>query len=261
MLLIICGHPRSGTTLLQTLCDYHPQMAVTNEFGTFSFLNQTYWDYARNTFDRWKRVQGKWAFDISYAYNKWFLRSNNLKFTLLHLWRMRRYYHATITLDAIQTIYRETFPSARIWGDKWPHYLFQMERFIQEPDLKRLVIYRDCRDVTSSFLKQARTNWAETKWVKNVDTAEKIATRWVRSMSLIEQYVNDLFVLRYEDLVQNPCEQLKHLSNWIGVEDDGFNREMISDTSIGKHEKGLTAKELDTVLKIAGPTMERYGYL
>ncbi len=261
MILMIGGHPRSGTTLLQTLCDLHPEMAVTNEFGCFSFLGQSYGEYARNIFDRWKRVRGKWAFDISYANYHGLISINNFRFALLHLLRFRQQYQGEVTAVSLETTYRRMFSGARVVGDKWPHYLFRMDKYVQEDDLTRLVIYRDCRDVTSSFLVQARTNWKDTDWVHKVDNAEKIAARWVRGIEMMETHADKLVILQYEALMHEPEKELRRVSEAIGVDPSGFPTDMINPGSIGKYKKGLTPEELETVMAVAGPTMERLGYL
>lgn len=261
MILMIGGHPRSGTTLLQTLCDLHPEMAVTNEFGCFSFLGQSYGDYARSIFDRWKRVQGKWAFDIAYANYHRLISINNFRFALLHLIRFRQHYRGEVTAVSLEATYRRMFPKARVVGDKWPHYLFRMDKYVQEEDLTRLVIYRDCRDVTSSFLVQARTNWKDTDWVHKVDNAEKIAARWVRGIEIMEAHANKLVILQYEEMMHEPAKELRRVSEAIGVDPAGFPTDMIDPGSIGKYQKGLTSEELETVMAVAGPTMERLGYL
>lgn len=261
MILMIGGHPRSGTTLLQTLCDLHPEMAMTNEFGCFSFLGQSYGKYARNIFDRWQRVQGKWAFDISYAGAPKWLSPNNLLFAMRHLYHFRKQYSGEVTAVSLEATYRTMFPQARVVGDKWPHYLFRMAEYVQNDDLNRLVIYRDCRDVTSSFLVQARTNWKDTSWIHKVDNAEKIAARWVRGIEIMEKHADKLIVLQYEALMHEPEKELKRVSEAIGVDPAGFPTDMINPGSIGKFGKGLTSEELDTVLAVAGPTMERLGYL
>lgn len=261
MILMIGGHPRSGTTLLQTLCDLHPEMAMTNEFGCFSFLGQSYGEYARSIYDRWQRVQGKWAFDISYAGQQKVLKWHNLRFAMRHLWRFRQQFQGEVTAVSLEKTYRAMFPGARIVGDKWPHYLFRMNEYVQNKDLNRLVIYRDCRDVTSSFLVQARSNWKDADWVHKVNNAEKIAARWVRGIEIMEKHAEDLIILQYEALMHEPEQELKRVSEAIGLDPSGFPTEMINPGSIGKYKKGLTPDELETVMQIAGPTMERLGYL
>lgn len=261
MVLMIGGHPRSGTTLLQTLCDLHPEMAVTNEFGNFAFLGQTYWQYARNILDRWQRVRGKWAFDIAYAGNQKNLSRNNFLFALRHLVHFKRQYQGQVTVKSLEATYRTMFPKAKVVGDKWPHYLFRMDKYSREEDLVRLVIYRDCRDVTSSFLHQARTNWRSADWIHKVDNAEKVAARWVRGIEIMESLADKLIILQYEALMVQPELELSRVSQAIGLDGLGFPIDMINPGSIGKYKKGLTAEELDTVLAVAGPTMERLGYL
>jgi hypothetical protein len=261
MALMICGHPRSGTTLLQQLCDGHPEMGVTNELGNFTHLNRFYSAYAYHLFDRWRRVQDKWAFDVAYAGDHESLRANNRRFVLRHLRYLLKNGPGRVTVKAIETAYRSSFPQARILGDKWPHYLFILDRFIDEPGLTHLVIYRDCRDVTSSFLKQVRTTWRDAAWIGKIDTAEKIARRWVRGIEMMERYADKVYIMRYETLLQQPQTELARLANWLDIDPAGFKGEMIQTTSIGKYQTGLTATELETVLDIAGPTMARLAYL
>lgn len=261
MALMISGHPRSGTTLLQQLCDDHPALGVTNELGNFTHLDRSYLAYARHLFDRWRRVQGGWAFDVAYAGDQASLRANNLRFVLRHLGYLLRRGPGQITVPRIEAAYRYSFPQARILGDKWPHYLFILDRFVDNPDLIHLVIYRDCRDVTSSFLKQARTTWRDAPWVSKVDTAEKIAQRWVRGIDIMEQYAAKVYIMRYETLMQQPRAELDRLADWLAIDPAGFNSGMICPTSIGKYQSGLTAAELESVMVLAGPTLARLGYV
>jgi hypothetical protein len=67
MVLLIGGHPRSGTTLLRNLCNGHPEMTVTNELGSFSRPGQRYWTYSYSMLRWWWNVKNRWAFDSSYS--------------------------------------------------------------------------------------------------------------------------------------------------------------------------------------------------
>lgn len=261
MILMIGGHPRSGTTLLQTLCYLHPEIGMTNEFGNLVFLGRSYREYVGHIFDRWRRVQGRLAFDISYHGASWRMKACNMGFALRHLYYFRNYCDDVATAVAIEAALRAMYPNAKVVGDKWPHYLFRMDKYVQEDNVTRLVIYRDCRDVTSSFLVQARTNWKDTDWVRNVDTAEKIAAKWVRGIEIMEAHADKLIILQYEAMMHEPEKELRRMSEAIGVDPAGFPTDMIDPGSIGKYKKGLTPEELDTVMEVAGPTMERLGYL
>lgn len=262
MILIIGGHQRSGTTLLQTLCYLHPDIAVTNEFGNFVYLGRSYEEYARHIFDRWRRVQGMLAFDISYNGYSQMMNIKNFWFALRHLYYCRQQYQGmAVTAESLEAAYHRMFPGTKVVGDKWPHYLFRMNKFAKEDSLTRLVIYRDCRDVTSSTLIKARTSWKNTDWVRNMDNAEKVAARWVRGIEMMEAHADKLVILQYEALMHEPEKELQRVSEAIGVDPAGFPTGMINPGSIGKYQEGLTSTELETVMEVAGPTMARLGYL
>jgi hypothetical protein len=258
---MIGGHPRSGTTLLQTLCYLHPDIAMANEFGNLVFLGRSYEEYVRHVFDRWRRVQGRLAFDISYHGIPWRMKINNMGFALRHLYHFRSYCDGLATAVAIEAAFRAMYPKAKVVGDKWPHYLFRMDKYVQEDNLIRLVIYRDCRDVTSSFLAKARSSWENTDWIHNVNSAEKIAAKWVKGIEIMETHADKLVILQYEALMREPQKELQRISEAIGLDPAGFPTGMIDPGSIGKYQKGLTSEELETVMSVAGPTMERLGYL
>ncbi len=76
----------------------------------------------------------------------------------------------------------------------------------------------------------------------------------------MEAHSDRIFILRYEDLVTGCCDALERLSDWLAIEMAGFEVDRISSRSIGKYRDGLTHAELETVLEIAGPAMERLGY-
>lgn len=261
MNLIVAGVPRSGTTLLQLLCHAHPEIALTNEVGSFALLGKSYLQYCLHVFDRWKRVQNKWAFDVSYAANRNVLSWNNFRYLLIYALRLRKHCDGRITVRAIGATYRDTYPKATVVGDKWPLYLFRMDNYANESDLRRLVIYRDCRDVTSSFLAKARTTWRDTSWIGTVDTAAKIARHWLRGIAQMEKHAETIWILRYEDLVRQPKKELDRLADHLGVNACGFDHTMVDSGRTGKYVKGLTSDELEDVMRIAGPTMERLGYV
>ena len=262
MLLIIAGRPRSGTTILQTLCDRHPDITMTNEFGSFMYTEQKFGKHALNIFKRWQRVQGKWAFEYSYVNSTKPLSWLNLMFAMKYLFYLgRNCWSGGVMVDSIEAAYEDLFPAARVKGDKLPHYLLHMEKLASLDGLKRLVIFRDCRDVTSSFLKQVRTTWIGASWTHQFDTAEKIATSWVRDIKIMEAYADKLLIVQYEKLMLQPAQELSRISAWLNVDPQGFPIELFRTNSIGKYQDGLTTAELNAVLEIAGPTMLRLGYI
>ena len=258
MVLLIGGHMRSGTTLLWRLCNTHPDIALTNEFNYFSGLGKAYIKHSRPLLKRlWKQTIRR---QIRLAQ---LLR--NYAFVTRYLFNLQRHRDGLIDGAAIEATLRSIFPKARIVGDKQPYYAFLLDEFAAINGLSWLIIFRDCRDVTSSMLERYRTKWHKNSWMrKYYNTAEKVAKHWVHSIETMERYRDKIHIIRYEDLVQEPRRELEALAKWLGVDCPGFSESIISNirnTDIGTYKTGLTDEELDTVMKIAGPTMARLGYI
>jgi hypothetical protein len=267
--LIIAGMPRSGTTLLQQLCNNHPQMRVTKEFGNYLFVGESLTGYLKGTARRVRRINGKWRPHAA---------RQEVATTLLeklrhrgvnqiangiaatgHVLRIARRGTGPVTLSALvaaETVNGET----RIVGDKFPQYMFRMHQLVELQELLRLVIYRDCRDVTSSFLNKLQADWKDQSWTRYLDTTEKIARKWVQAIEIMERHAESLFVVRYEELVNDTETELRRIAEWLDVEPSGFDPKTVFGSSVGNYRRGLPARELDEVLRVAGPTLERLGY-
>jgi hypothetical protein len=239
-------------------------MRVTSEFGNYKFIGDPFPLYVRRTARRIREINGRWR--ILGPTGQYSVRSRrvnhvaNLRTAATHLLRLARHGGGPVTLSALVTEARKNRPETRVVGDKFPRYLFELDRFVELPELLRLVIYRDCRDVTNSYLGMIRSRWKPRPWVHDANTAEKIAQRWVRAIEIMERHADHLFVIRYEDLVGNPQSELKRLAEWLDVDPSGFNAKSVYDTSVGKYKRGLTGRELDDVLRVAGPALERLKY-
>ncbi|OPZ88464.1 MAG: hypothetical protein BWY73_01658 [candidate division TA06 bacterium ADurb.Bin417] len=156
---------------------------------------------------------------------------------------------------------RALFPSARLVGDKYPNYIYHLDAIVESDGILPLVIYRDGRDVVSSTLDNVRTLWAGQRWVKSVQTAEEVARQWVEAMAIMERQAARCHRIRYEDLVRKPRPVLAELGRWLDVDPSAFPRRRIHDTSIGKYRQNLSADDLAAVTRIAGPALERLGYV
>lgn len=256
MVLIIAGHIRSGTTLLRNLCNSHPDIAVTNELKYFAGLNKTFSAHSRILI---KRLWGKAITGDSFQ-----IQRENYAFACRYLYNLLRYRdEVTISAAAIEKALMSAFPGARIVGDKTPDYIFSLDKFANTESLSCLVIFRDSRDVVSSTLHRVRTKWRGRSWTVSVDTAEKVAAGWIRSIEIIERNRDKIHIIRYEDLIREPGAELERLGRWLGVDPCRFPVEEVSrirENSIGKYKTGLTREELDAVMKITGPVMEKLGY-
>jgi len=257
MALIIGGHPRSGTTLMAKLCNRHPEIGVTIEFHNFMALNSSYWDHLRTIRKNWYvrgmvRNAGRGA--------PWRARLYSARFLALYTLGLLQFANRPIGVAEIELVLHRLFPRAKLVGDKFPRYVFRLDTLVAEPGLKRVIIYRDARDVVSSMLVKLRGPWQHMEVAREMDSVGKIAQAWVRSIEAMEKHRTHLHAIRYEDLVGNPREKLDALASFLEVDPTGFRDEIVRDTSIGKYRKGLTSDELGQVIAVTGPTLSRLGY-
>jgi len=261
MILIIAGHSRSGTSILNRLCNSHPQIAVTKELGSFAYLGSTFPQYSKLIIKRWRFIRNFWPVDAKT--NRRRLQDyfkNTIFFTRfligIGLQREERVTHKTVE-SSLRKIYPKTF----IVGDKWPYYTFKLPELKGLDGVKCLVIYRDCRDVTSSFLQKTRTNWQGQDWIANLQTTDQIAERWVKMITIMESCADEIYTIRYEDLAFDPQKTMASIGEWLQIDPQLFSTGIMKPSSIGKFKNGLSQSELESVLRVAGPTMERLGYL
>jgi hypothetical protein len=257
MALVIGGHYRSGTTLIATLCDRHPDMRMTFEFRCFVGINTSYRRHMQHLRKNWY-VRG-----MLYKASRraWWLRVPSGLFLANYSLRLLRYAGQPIGVAQIDHVLHELFPRARIVGDKVPRYVFNLGVLSREPGLKRLMIYRDGRDVVSSMLVKLRGSWSSLPMARKLDSVDKIAAQWVQSVQTMEEHRASVYAMRYEDLVQQPRQTLDAMSVWLGMDPAGFQEDIVRETSIGKYRTGLTAGELKAVETVAGPTLARLNYI
>ena len=70
---------------------------------------------------------------------------------------MERYKDGAIHFSNVLESYEQSLPNIPIVGDKYPGYIDRLDRLAAIPELKRIVIYRDCRAVVRSALEMSRT--------------------------------------------------------------------------------------------------------
>ncbi len=267
MLLVIAGHPRSGTTLLRNLCNTHPDLNITMEFGNFAGMWQTYSRHCLWLLHRcYRRRKESFLWDVEFDHGE-SRYPNRCLFVIRYLAGLRASLNQFVDAADIESALKQCIPvrvgqpAASILGDKSAFYIFHLDTLVQAENILCLTIYRDCRDVVSSTLQKVRGDWHGRPFTKRFDSAVKVSQRWVEAIEAMEKNRERIVPLRYEDLIQNPAATLAMLSKQIGVRADGFPAHLVRANQIGKHRQGLTAEELDMVYAVAGPTMARLGYL
>lgn len=260
MVLIIGGHLRSGTTLLRNLCNDHPDITVTNEFANFAGLGMSYKKYSyRLLKKRWQDRTRSFLASGSAGEQRNFVLQSHI-FLGRYLFELIKHRNGYVNILAVETAMRNCLPITRIVGDKYPDYVFMLDKLSNVDGLVTIIIYRDCRDVVRSTLERVKTKWRKNAFIKYMDTAEKVAHRWVGAIESMEQHTDKIHSVRYEQLIMEPRKEFKKIGQCLGVDPSGFPAHLIRRDSIGKYHQELSEDQLAIIMKIAGPTMTRLGY-
>lgn len=252
---------RSGTSILRVVCQTHPELEVTREFGNFTALAAPYPAYRRSILGQWwrRRNGGLVPLDQVGAPTRRLEMLHNLAYVTRYLAQVHRFERGRVTGSVIDQAMRRLAPHARQVGDKHPDYAFQLDALTSDLAVRCIFVYRDPRDVVSSTLEKTRGAWRRGHPDAMRDPAA-VAQRWVRMMEAMERCRDDLLVVRYEDFVSDPAPTLEQLGEWLDVEPGGFERARVQAGNIGKYRQGLTQPELSDIVAVAGAAMQRYGY-
>jgi hypothetical protein len=201
--IFIIGVGRSGTTLLRLMLHHHPRIAIP---------------YESHFITKYQTELGRFG-DLDNDANIQALLNAILSEDIVKLWdhkfdaarvasRLRQRNLAGI-IDAVYSDYAIGHNKKR-WGDK-SYYLDQLPIInTLFPEAQFIHIIRDGRDVASSVLKltwgPANLVAAAEWWNNHVWLGRRIG-----AILGAERYLE----VRYEDLVENPEEKLKHICEFL----------------------------------------------
>lgn len=254
--VIVTGHPRSGTTILTRLCNTHPSVGVTYEFGTFLRVGARYDAYRESLRVEWN---GRPVVDAATGHPRMRLWKSRL-FLARFLLGLKRAGDSPVTLDRLTGLLGGILGKPVV-GDKMPAYIGELDRLTQIEGLLRIVIVRDCRAVVASTLDRVRTGWKRQSWTKAVDSPEKAARTWVSTTERAERNLERIHLLRFEDLIRDPGATMDRLADHLEVERGLFDLSLLRPPGKDKIRRELSSDDMRSILEIAGPTMERLGYL
>lgn len=277
-MFFILGRPRSGTTLLRTLFDAHPNVAIPLECAFIINMESKYgkvtlWTL-ENLLSFFEDVQRHIKFDT------WKLNLDVLKTDLLQ-------YQGDYTFQDICKVvylnYQSVFQKEEItWiGDKNPVYATYTPKLIRLfPEAKFLHLMRDPRDNIISL--------------KNVDFegpfVALLAYRWVHSAKRIfrlkQKYPNRFYTIRYEDLVRKPEKYYGEMCDFLKIPYNDlvfdfykrgpevmkaynvdlvmkYHKSLLSPINADKVDlwkTQLPANDIRVTENVAGRWLEKYGY-
>ena len=277
--VFVGGCPRSGTTLLRSMLNAHPSLALPRETH---FVLEAYARCARfgDLRDDGNRMR----------LAKWIATRKRTQFDRLELERDRavsELYRAPPTVGSVVgtalKLFADRFNKPR-WGDKRPMHVQELPAiFDMFPDAQFIAIVRDPRAVVASMKK---LGWLES-WYDG--TVAGGVDRWLHSVRAgrqgLRRYRDDqLLEIRYEDLVDDPAGVLGHMCAFLGLSADGldpmlqFHRsdtdiptpqrskyhpklmQPVTDAALQSWNGVLTLEEVAFIERTTSREMAQYGY-
>jgi hypothetical protein len=216
-LFFIIGRPRSGTTLLRTLLDAHPNVIVPTECPFILHLAKRYknvknWNY--NTIDKFlEDLKQIWLFQFTG------IDTELLRKDLYSISGINDY--LTIC-KAVLLHYPTVFEKKDIvlLGDKNPGYSVTFTHLYSliKNNAKYILIMRDYRD---QFLSLRQTNYD----LPYIAIPTKRWRQSIKDFIRISRRQPELFYsIRYEDLVNSPETELKKVSDFLSID---FNPQVL----------------------------------
>lgn len=196
----IVGYPRSGTTLTASLVSRHSKVYIPAETHYFrNFVQQT---------------NGTSTSEVLYEY---FINNTRLK-------------DLNIPNEILKGIIEDNFPNKpeilastlnylarknnkQVIGEKTPGHILNYKTIVSAyPDTKFIIVMRDGRDCVLSNIKE--------KWTYR--NPKKHAAEWnyyiAHYNDLISKYPDKAIIVKYENLIENPEQEIKKIMEFIGLE-------------------------------------------
>jgi hypothetical protein len=216
-IFFIMGRPRSGTTLLSTLFDAHPNVKIPPEFPIMLPLYQRF-----RKVKNWDEAAIRQFVGFIFQHNVFIHRTlENLKidreeFTA-GLLKMQGKGTIRDFLKAVNASGYSLFPKEEILmiGDKNPVYSIYTKRFMKIfPDARFVCIIRDYRDNFVSMRKLADLKLEAPSLVLQVYRWKYVARLF---LACREKHPDRFHLIRYEDLVEKPETVMQDICAFLGL--------------------------------------------
>lgn len=262
----VVGIARSGTSLLVSLLDGHPQVAVQpQESKVFEWCGAD--DPVATLFEATR-------------YGDLFAEGSaeRARFEAALRAGLSGPVDFGTALEALNAALAELRPQpgARVWLEKTPKHLRSLPLLLERfgPDTRFVVCVRDPRAVFSSQSGRWRRSGARD--------ARHFCRRWATGMELLRSFRDahpeTLLAVRYEDVVADPPSWLQRIADHLGVD---YDEAMLKPTQLGREWEGnssfgstrgigtdavdrwlsrLDREEIEAVEQLAARWMREWGY-
>lgn len=256
-LLVVGGAMRGGTSLLHHLLDSHPRIELMDrELRALRYADLATWAHVaavhQSFTSTWNRVRNARFRRQVYGYLSRIVRGHSL--------------HELTSLDRIHDALAGALGNAtsRYVGDKYPDYVLHYPPYIHRPNTRCVFVYRDARDVVASIHERIhRGDWHTRQWARRYATIEHATDYWLQVMqalSDLQRLDTNALLIRYEDLVQQSAATLAVVARHLDLPVDGFDARLPEASSVGRYRERLTADQVASVERRAGPMMDAWGY-
>lgn len=206
----IIGRPRSGTTMLRTVFDSHPNVLIPMESSYILRLSGKYKNI-KNWTDDIKASFYHDLFNKKDKINQWPLNKEKLRHDLMSVAPESNY--STIC-KTVHSNYQSAFRKEEILtiGDKMPKYAVKADNLMKLfPDCFIIHIIRDYRDHLYSMLKVDFSH----------SIVPEIIYQWKYSALLMEKlktkFPERIYTVRYEDFVNNTNAEFSNICHFLNI--------------------------------------------
>lgn len=287
--VFLCGHAKSGTTLLAALLDHHSQIAVFPEesFYTKHIVNGKPMDAragAQHLLENFRpKIEGM---DDEAIFDRWnfpyFKDFSDFKQRFESALQARSAENGTANHGHVIESYVDAFAQAsgqtgkRYWVEKTHGNelaLKMLEGYF--PDLRAIYIVRDPRDIYGSWARRMKASsksesldnflcrWGVSVWTWRQFTARNPNSMTVRYEDLLRYPQQTLAMIcafldiPYEEVLEKPTKD-GHLWEGNSMHSDKFQG--ISTAPIGRWHDSLNASQVEMIEGCLGGAMQSLGY-
>ena len=237
--VFITGCPRSGTTMLASILGNGDSCVVAPE--SHFFIDFIY-KHLPNDSAIASKAELITFFNNNYRFKQWRIEASNIKISPENINSSNYIAIIENTIKLFAEKYSKPTDSEIIRVDHTPSNIKDFDTINELfPKSKFIFLVRDPRAVFSSI---KRLDWGP-------NSSLKLSKLWIEYaaayFAVKSRYQNRIFLIRYEDIINNPQPQIKKLFDFIGIEyndavleGDGFN---VPEYTASQH--ALVGKTLD----------------
>lgn len=279
--LLLCGHPKSGTSLVLSLLDGHPDVVVIPEETKYfraihgrSGLRSAEALLSQTRIGRLGRARSE---ALAQGRDYGHVDGERFERELAALLSSEREACELLPSVALAWAAAAGRGPGRFWVEKTPLHEHSLDTALELwPNLAAIYVVRDARDVHASFLAKRRERDRRLSVVTSAGRIRRSLAAWRR---FARRHPDRCWTVHYEDLVADPESQTRGIASFLGIEwsevllrpllagqpwagnsmfDESHSQ--ISRAPVGRHEQRLLPREKRALELLLFGDFRRYGW-